>query len=524
MIFKLDVINILIGIVATINIAYGLIVFSRNRQDATNFFFFLLTLTVTFWGISIFCYRAFDDLLLKVLFSKILYISAITIPFSFLFFVFKFTGTRIKKGWTILLFIPLITMILLTMAPTGLIRGVQIIPGAENVILFNKSLHILYGFYIIAYFCGGYFLLFKKLFKAEGLFRIQIIYTIIGTLVSTTIGVTTNLTLPLFGIFSLNWMGQIGVVVMIISISYAILKYNLFNIRLIATETFVAALWIFIFIRIFISENRNEQITNSVLLSLTIVIGIFLIKSVRKEVEQREKIEELSNQKSEFMSFATHELRNPLTSVKGITSEILEGDFGEISAVLRNAVNQVFIRSNDVVQLIQQYLDKSKFELGQISYQMDKLDIKETTAKLADDFKHHLEQRKVLMDFSADGGPHIVMGDRGKIQEVVGNLIDNAIKYSPENAHVIVSVTREDKLVKVRIKDNGIGISKDVQEKLFQKFSRATDARKVNIKGSGLGLYLAKQFMEGHKGRIWVESEGEGKGSTFAIELPAVEA
>jgi signal transduction histidine kinase len=220
------------------------------------------------------------------------------------------------------------------------------------------------------------------------------------------------------------------------------------------------------------------------------------------------------------MSFASHELRNPLTSIKGIASEILEGDFGEVSPVVKAEIEKIFIRTNDNIQLIQQYLNKSKFELGQIAYQFEILDLKDTVAQIVEGFRYHKEHKKVALLLVTDGGPFTVKADKGKIQEVVGNLVDNAIKYSPENTTVEVSLSHEGEKVVLRVKDNGIGIPKETIPQLFQKFARAQEARKVNIKGSGLGLYLAKQFIEAHKGQIRVESEGEGKGSTFIVELP----
>jgi signal transduction histidine kinase len=109
--------------------------------------------------------------------------------------------------------------------------------------------------------------------------------------------------------------------------------------------------------------------------------------------------------------------------------------------------------------------------------------------------------------------------DQGKVKEVLGNLIDNSLKYTRQGS-ITVSVQREGERVRAIVKDTGVGIPADVLPKLFQKFGRA-DAQKANLLGTGLGLYIARVFIEGMGGRVWAESEGAGKGARFIVELPA---
>ena len=115
----------------------------------------------------------------------------------------------------------------------------------------------------------------------------------------------------------------------------------------------------------------------------------------------------------------------------------------------------------------------------------------------------------------------MIYADPGKIQHVINNLIDNSIKYTPEGSvSVHVSCDKEKKTIRVEVKDTGAGIPKDAIGGLFVKFVRARNAKNINVTGSGLGLYVARQMIEAHQGKIWAESEGEGKGATFIFELP----
>lgn len=535
---KLDPINIVILLVALINTIYGLIVFTRNRNDKTNFSFFILTLSVSFWDIGMFAYRGVADQQLAIFFARLLYFAASTIPFAFLYFVFIFPNTEFKpKNWQkYLVPIPFVVLSIISLVPGVLIESVVFIAGKENMIVFNPWLHMFYAVYIIFYFCWGYWLLFKKYQTTSGILRIQILYIIVGTLVSTTIGVFSNLTLLLFfNIFSLNWLGQVGTIVMITSISYSILKYHLFNIRVIATELFIFTLWMFIFIRTLTAENSQEKILNGILLVLTIIIGVLLLRSVLKEVHQREKIEllaadlqkantrltELDRQKSEFVSFATHQLRAPLTAMKWYGSMLLEGDMGTLTKEAREGISRIFDSTITLINIVEDYLNITRIELGTMKYAFDTLDLRQLIEDVIAELKPSIDKAPVKFSFTPEENRNYrIVADKDKLKQVIANLIDNSIKYTPSGT-VAASLRHDNARRKIifAIKDTGIGIAPEVLPRLFQKFSRAQSANKVNIRGTGLGLYVAKEIVDAHRGTLHAESEGEGKGSTFILEM-----
>jgi signal transduction histidine kinase len=179
----------------------------------------------------------------------------------------------------------------------------------------------------------------------------------------------------------------------------------------------------------------------------------------------------------------------------------------------------MIISGNDVITLLSQYLDKSKIELGQIEYVKSDFDVTGTVNDILSTFQINAELKGVVLTKAIDSKEkHFVYGDQSKIKEVVTNVVDNALKYTPQGT-ISVSVRNEKGFVIIKVSDTGIGIKKETIPHLFKEFSRA-DLKRVNILGSGIGLYLAKKFVEGHKGRIWVESEGEGRGTQFFIQLP----
>jgi signal transduction histidine kinase len=139
------------------------------------------------------------------------------------------------------------------------------------------------------------------------------------------------------------------------------------------------------------------------------------------------------------------------------------------------------------------------------------------------ELKPNIEKAKLQLDFDYDQeGEFRVNADQGKIKQVLSNLIDNSVKYTPKGSVHVWITHSSPKKVLLSISDTGVGINPDVLPRLFEKFTRAPDASKTNIMGTGLGLYVAKKMIEAHHGRIWAESAGQGKGSSFFIELDTI--
>lgn len=542
--FQLDAINILILFVMLINSTYGLIIYSRNRGDKINFSFFVLTITISLWGLTMFGYRGFSEHNLVLLMSRLLYFAAITIPTAFIYFVIIFPDpkTKITPRQKYIVPLPLIILCILSLYPGGFIHDVILNTGKETFIVFNKYTHILFGIYVMSYFSWAYWIVYNKYTKVGEPIKTQLAYVFVGTLGSTMITLVTNLGLLYFGYFNFNWVGQVGIIFMITLIFYSILKFKLFNIKVVATELFVFILWVFIFVKFFLSNNIQEQIINAVLLLLIVVVGIFLIRSVIKEVNQRERIEklagelqvandrlrELDTQKSEFVSFATHQLRAPLTAMKGYASLILEGDLGKLSHVMRDAVTRIYDSSKTLTSIVDDYLNISRIELGSMKYTFEQVDLKQLVEDVIAELKPNIEKSKLSFSFKMDSHMNkegdkdkkfMVQADRDKFKQIILNLIDNSVKYTPSGS-VEVSVYKNNaKKIIFSVKDTGIGIAPEVLPKLFAKFSRADNANKQNIHGTGLGLFVAKEIVLAHNGKIWAESAGEGRGSAFFVEL-----
>ncbi|HBB65350.1 MAG TPA: hypothetical protein DCZ84_01765 [Candidatus Vogelbacteria bacterium] len=266
-----------------------------------------------------------------------------------------------------------------------------------------------------------------------------------------------------------------------------------------------------------LDEFEKEAIT-----SFINVIAVALDKSILYQQIQAAnlKLKELDKQKTEFVSIASHQLRSPLTAIKGYSSMMLEGTYGELGEKIKQPIQNIYDSSQRLVTIIEDFLNITRIELGRMKYEFVTLNFKELAEKVVNDQQSAAKQKGVVLNYHAEGGKYTINADPGKINQVISNLIDNAIKYTPAGA-VDVTVNDGKGVVRLAVKDSGVGIPAEVMSKLFEKFVRADDAGKINYAGTGLGLYVAKQMVEAHKGKIWAESEGAGKGSTFIVELPA---
>ncbi len=274
--------------------------------------------------------------------------------------------------------------------------------------------------------------------------------------------------------------------------------------------------------------NRNYETLNAFekesIKSFINVIALSLDKAYLYTDLQdaNEKLKSLDKLKTEFLSLASHQLRSPLTAIIGYTSMLLDGSFGAIDDKQKEAVDRVFQSSKHLRNIVEDLLNVAKIEQGGMQYVMAPFDFEKAAKDLSDDLSITAKQKGLTLTFETDGkSPYTVIGDMEKVRQVLLNLIDNSIKYTKQGG-MKVKLIKDEKVKKViwSITDTGMGMTPEIKATLFRKFARG-EGGKVNTGGSGLGLYLAKEIIEGHKGHVWVESPGPGLGATFFVELDA---
>lgn len=252
-----------------------------------------------------------------------------------------------------------------------------------------------------------------------------------------------------------------------------------------------------------------------------------LNKSLQRRIDEATKelrfsnrqLQRLDEAKNEFISMASHQLRTPLTSIKGYLDMMLEGDLGKISPTQRAVLREAFSSSERMVRLINDFLNVSRLQTGKFTIDKQSVDIAQILRDEVSLLKVVADQRSVEMVLKIDKKIPSLAVDSEKIRQVMLNMIDNAIYYSNPHKKVVITLKSSGKMIEFSVKDSGIGVPKLEQANLFGKFFRGTNAKKRRPDGTGVGLFLAKKVILSHDGEMIFESE-EGKGSTFGFKLP----
>lgn len=344
----------------------------------------------------------------------------------------------------------------------------------------------------------------------------------------TEIGWTEDSHLELYGMF--------GIIFFMASITMQIVRFKTFNIKLAAAQALVLTLWILIGSLLLVEKAFLPRIITLFTLLFTTVAGNFLIRSVKKEIEQREELElltqelekanvrlkELDKQKSEFVSIASHQLRSPLTAMRGYASMLFEGSYGKLPEKAVEVARRIEESAKLMAMSVEDYLNVSRIESGNMKYNLSDFNLRDMVETICDDLRPEALKKGLILLFRSDiQGKGIVNADVGKTNQIIHNLINNSLKYTPKGSiNVFIRDDVKNKRISIAITDTGIGMSKETAAKLFHKFTRADNANSVNVSGTGLGLFVALKMAEAMGGTITAESEGDGKGSTFTFELP----
>ena len=231
----------------------------------------------------------------------------------------------------------------------------------------------------------------------------------------------------------------------------------------------------------------------------------------------REKIVE--RLKTEFVSIAAHQLRTPLSAIKWSLRIILDGDLGEITKEQREYLEKTYRANERMIALINSLLDVTRIEEGRFLYRPVMARIDEIVESVIEMVKEQAKRKKIKLSFEKEKGLPKTLIDSAKMKLAVQNLIDNAIKYTLPGGRVMVSLRQVKDKIEFKVKDTGVGIPKEQKERVFSKFFRGANVIKLETEGSGLGLFITKNIIEAHGGKIWFEST-EGKGTTFYFTLP----
>lgn len=523
-----------------LSVLFGVFIYLQNRKNILNklllliSFIFSLYTTVDFltwfpWSIGNY-----------LLFQRFLMLIMIILP-SFVYFSYHISGVAISKIKHFFILIPISLILIINFSKfNDLLYYVDRSEGGINCFVKLGPL------YLAVFIIAAYYLLWSVIillrnyykFKENDIVRKRIGIVIISVAFLIVWVAALIKIVDYFGENTLLFI-PLGMVIFVVLLSYAITKYKLFNIKLLAAQALIVAMIILVGSEFFFADSWSNRILIGITLFLTIIFGIMLVHSVKLEVQRKEELQTMSdklteandqlrkldNAKSEFISIASHQLRTPLTAIKGFVSLLLEGTYGMVDPKVRDALNKVYLSNERMVELVENLLNISRIESGRMEYQYQKWKVEGIIRELYDSFLLISKNKGLALEINL---PEVALPeveiDGPKAREVISNLMDNALKYTKEGGVSVKAELSKYKdgidYVRIAVTDTGIGVPKEELPYLFSKFSRGHDVGRLHAGGTGLGLYVGKSMIEAQHGKLWVESEGEGKGSTFIIELP----
>lgn len=459
-------------------------------------------------------------------------LSGVIMSYSIFLLVFYLSRARLPSNFFLILLsvISLFIVLPLCLTPYFFISTTI---NNDEAITQTGPLIFIYALYAFFIFFSSVYVLIQAHRHAQGEFRKQITWLLYGIL-GMLGGIIFALMLPvvLFGSARLVPVGALFVLFFLFIVSVAIARYGLFNIRLVSVQILVFILNLLLIFQMFIPRNLNSLRLNILVFIIAMITSYLFIVTAKRESklemeltrlaaleEANAKLKSLDEQKTSFFTLAAHQLRTPLSVIGGYMELIKDGAYGKASGELLKILDHVTENNTHLVNLVDQFLKISKLEQGQVQFTFVKEDFVSFIKKIVPPLRSLASQKKLKIALKIAPDKLMAAFDKEKIQQVVENIVDNAVRYS-ERGTITITVTAEEDGVSCSVNDEGLGFESLDKESLFQKFFRGSNVKTIEVNGTGLGLYIAKKFIEGHHGRVWGRSEGVGKGSEFGFWIP----
>ena len=500
-----------------------------NVKSILKAIFTSMTFFMFIWVDLAFLARSISDVEMSLLFIRIAW-SITPMVFVLIFeFIVNFFEKSHKYRWSsLVLFIIAIASFVITLFTDLVILNISFVDSILNIGYGS----LVWGFFgtVSILTIIDFYLLFRirSQNKNDNEAMIKINSLILGLTIFFVANAIFNITFPVFfRRFGLYEFGDYSLIIFLTIIAIVTVRRNFFGVRVLATAFLVIFLGAILLVdTVLFSSSFNQRLVKTIIFISFLPFGFTLIRSIHTAAEQRielqalnQKLKQLDKKKDEFLNVAAHELRAPMTAIKGYLSMISGGDTGEIGTEATEYLNEAVNENDRLIRLVNNMLNVSRIQEGRMVYELGIIRLSQVSRTIYNEFRAQAEEKGLIFSLAIpDNIEDHVYVDTDRIHEVVANLVSNAIKYTDQGRVVISLSNPTIDIVRIEVSDTGLGLTQDEQSKLFQKFYRAESNIGKTI-GTGLGLFITKLLVERFGGRIYVHSQKD-KGSTFTIELP----
>jgi len=555
----MDIIYIALVVVAVTMAGLSWIIFT-GEKTTSNKIFSLFILSCGLWSIGIFSFEFTNSIQIGLIASNFNYFIAFMIAGSFLIFSYTFPGQKKIKYWQVIaVYTPAIISVFGTSIFSHLILT-EIYYSSTGVKLttVNVPVYMVYAVIYITYILVTYLNLFRSYLAAtESSVKIQLRYILIGTLVQFIIAMYFDLILPIFD-YTYVWIGPLMGLIFVYVIVYAVYKHHLLNTEILTAELLMVGLWIFIGIRTIRYANSSELATNTALFTISIIIGIFLIRSFRREnnirkrlsdlnlhlsqkvAEQtadiqrafetekkaRRDLEKLNDSKNQFIMITQHHLRAPTTTIDRELEDMQRGAYGQITPEMKTSITDARVASERLSHIIDDFLKIAALKPGASMLNISRQSLLPAIDDILGELKLDIARLRLCVDYphNAADWPDLPL-DHAKMREILLIVIENAVKYNRDRGSIDISTRSRTGMFEISIKNSGIGIDCDEIIKIGSAVCyRGDSARSQNPTGMGIGLSVVKAIVRAHHGTFSITSSGKGKGALAVIALPLKQA
>ncbi len=506
-----------------LSIILGFMVLVKSKFNFFSKVFFAFIFSFSLWLIGDYIvWTSNNYALVYAIWSYLLYIEIIFYALGLYFAVVFVRKSDISTPWKILLFALTIPAFWLTVSGQSVAGFNQPVCEAyNNTFLDNYKL-----------FYEGLILATILIYALNPIFnnftKIRATLVVLGSmfLFLATFGVTEYLA-SVTGYYELNLYSLFLLPVFLVTIIYSVFELDIFNFKILGTHYLVVGFIILMGGQLFFITDTTNRLLTILAMIMAGGMSVILFRNLKKESDQRVQIaklnidlERLLKQRESLVHLVTHKVKGSFTRSKYIFASILDGTYGEVSPDVKKIAEQGLDSDKMGIETVDLVLNVANMQKGTVKYDLKPLNLKELVEKNISDKKSAIEARGLKIENNIKEGAYQINGDVFWLKEAIANLIENSVRYTPAGT-ITINLERKDKKIILSVKDTGIGLTDEDKKSLFTEGGRGKNSVKVNVDSTGYGLYSVKLIVDAHHGRVWAESEGAGKGSTFYMELAA---